>query len=133
MEKTKVGGPAIMAKCEDCSLVFQVDGSVLKNGVFTVNGNQYFLKYYDCPSCHRRHFVQVDDVASQQELARITCQLAKLSSARGKGKHIPKKQSDRFKQARQHLSDYRRALMVELTGKSAIDEAGCVHVLRFSV
>lgn len=123
----------ILAECEDCKHKFVVNGNVLKNGVYTVNGNQYFLTYYDCPSCNRRHFVQVDDVKSKQQLVGITVQFAKLTSARGRGKSIPKKQTERFKKVRQHLSDYRRALMKELTGKLATDEAGTVYVLRFSV
>lgn len=129
----KANGLSILAECEDCKHKFEVNGNVLKHGPFTVNGNQYFLTYYDCPSCSRRHFVQVDDIVSKQKLVGITVQLAKLTSARGRGKSIPKKQSEKFKKARQHLSDYRMALMTELTGKSAIDEAGSVFELRFSV
>lgn len=127
------GSLSILAECESCKSKFEVNGSVLKNGIYMVSDNQYFLTYYDCPSCNRRHFVQVDDIKSKQQLVGITVQFAKLTSARGRGKSISKKQAERFKKVRQHLSDYRTALMKELTGKSATDEAGTVYVLRFSV
>ena len=129
----KPNGVSILAECEDCKCKFEVNGSIIKNAPFVVNGSQYFLTYYDCPSCNRRHFVQVDDIKSKQQLVGITVQFAKLTSARGRGKSISKKQAEKFKKIRQHLSDYRTALMKELTGKSATDEAGNTFVLRFSV
>ena len=52
---------------------------------------------------------------------------------RQKGKNISKKQSDKFKKSRQHLSDYRMNLMKEFTGKTAIDVTGIEYTLRFSI
>lgn len=124
---------SIFVECESCKYKFRVGGNDLRSEACTVNGNQYFLTYYDCPKCRRRHVVQADDAISRQKLTGVTIQLAKISSARAKGKPLSKKQSARFKKVRQDLSAYRMALMKELTGKSATDEAGTVFVLRFSV
>jgi hypothetical protein len=68
-----------------------------------------------------------------QELARITTEFRALMVKRQKGKTISKKQSDKFKKARQHLSVYRTNLMKEFTGKTVIDESGIEYILRFSV
>lgn len=127
-------GMNIMARCESCDKMFEVNNGNIKNREFEVNGQSIFLTYYDCPKCGRRHFVQVDDIKSKQMLVGITIQFAKLSSARGRGKSIPKKQSERFKKTRQDLSDYRMTLMKEFTGKLVHDsEAGTDFELRFSI
>ena len=129
-----VNGIRFTAECEDCKRKFEVNGTILKNREFEVNGRSIFLTYYDCPDCGRRHFVQVDDVSSKQELTRVSIEFAKLTAAKRKGKAIPQKRSERFKKARQHLSDYRMALMKELTGKLIYDsETGTNFELRFSV
>ena len=91
------------------------------------------MTYYDCPNCGRRHFVQIDDVSSLQELVRVTNEFKSLAIKRQKGKTISKKQSDKFKKSRQHLSDYRINLMKEFTGKIAVDETGAEYTLRFSI
>lgn len=128
----------LMFECEDCKKKFPVTqdqgpNSLTHKKEFKSNGQSIFLTYYDCPHCGKRHFVQIDDANSMQELVKVTNQFRSLTVKRQKGKNIPKKQSDKFKKARQHLSDYRMTLMKEFTGKSATDEAGVEYVLRFSV
>lgn len=123
----------IMAQCEDCGTKFVVDGGVIQRVAASVDGLQYFLTYYDCPRCGRRHFVQVDDVKSQQTLVRLTCEMAKLRNVRAKGKSFNKKQQRDFNAIRDDLSKYRNVLMKQLTGKQATDAAGNTYVLRFSV
>lgn len=128
----------LMFECEKCKEQFPVSGEQAPNSLnhkkeFKVNGLSIFLTYYDCPHCGKRHFVQIDDVNSLQELERITIEFRKLSIMRIKDKPISKKQSEKFKKSRQHLSDYRMNLMKEYTGKIAVDVAGIEYVLRFSI
>ncbi len=128
----------LMFECEDCKKKFPITGEQAPNSLthkkeFKSNGQSIFLTYYDCPHCGKRHFVQIDDINSLQELVRVTKEFKSLMIKRQKGKTISKKQSDKFKKSRQHLSDYRMNLMKDFTGKLAIDETGTEHVLRFSV
>lgn len=128
----------LMFQCENCKKNFPVSSEQAPNSLthkkeFISNGQSIFLTYYDCPHCGKRHFVQIDDKSSLQELVRVKNEFTKLAVARKKGKEIPKKQSDKFKKSRQHLSDYRTSLMKEFTGKTITDENGKVYVLRFSV
>lgn len=127
-----------MFQCEDCGKRFPVSQDQAPNSLthkkeFKSNGQSIFLTYYDCPSCGRRHFVQIDDEQSLQELTRIKNEFIKLSVRKRKGKAISKRQSENFKKARQHLAEYRTKLMEGYTGKSAIDETGMEYILRFSV
>lgn len=128
----------LMFECEECKKKFPVTQDQAPNSLthkkeFKSNGQSIFLTYYDCPHCGKRHFVQIDDASSLQELVRVTNEFKSIMVKRQKGKTISKKQSDKFKKSRQHLSDYRMNLMKEFTGKSAIDDAGAVYILRFSV
>lgn len=127
-------GLNIMARCEGCEKVFEVNYGNIKNREFDVNGRSIFLTYYDCQSCGRRHFVQIDDAKSKQMLVGVSVKFAKMAAMKNKGKSIPKKQSEKFKKTRQNLSDYRTTLMKEFTGKLVHDsEAGTDFELRFSV
>lgn len=128
----------LMFECEDCKKKFPVTqgqgpNSLTHKREFKSNGQSIFLTYYDCPHCGKRHFVQIDDISSLQELVRVTGEFRSLMVKRQKGKTISKKQSEKFKKSRQHLSDYRMNLMKEFTGKIAVDETGIEYVLRFSV
>lgn len=128
----------LMLECEDCKQKFPVTQDQAPNSLthkkeYKSNGQSIFLTYYDCPNCGRRHFVQIDDVSSLQELVRVTNEFKSLAIKRQKGKTISKKQSDKFKKSRQHLSDYRINLMKEFTGKIAVNETGAEYTLRFSI
>ena len=105
-----------------------------KKEFFDVNGESIFLTYYDCPSCGRRHYVQIDDANSIDQLKEIKRMFISLMIAKHKDKKISKKQSAKFKKARQNLSDYRMKLMKEYTGKLVrSDETESYSELRFSV
>lgn len=137
MESKKDFG--ILFQCEECGKRFPVSQEEAPNSLthkkeFTILGESIFLTYYDCPSCGRRHYVQIDDVSSLQELTRIKNEFVKLSLRRRKGKAISKKQSENFKKARQHLAEYRNNLMKKYTGSHVINEnIGCFEELRFSI
>ena len=125
-------------ECENCKKRFPVTGDQAPNSLthkreFKVNEQSIFLTYYDCPNCGKRHFVQIDDATSLEELKSVTSEFIKLTAMRKKNKKIPKKQSDKFKKARQHLSDYRMNLMKEFTGKVIYDVTGIEYELRFSI
>ena len=128
----------LMVECEDCKKRFPVSSNVAANSIthkkeFKVNGQSIFLTYYDCPHCGKRHFVQIDDTNSMQELARVSSEFVKLNVAMKRGKRISKRQSEKFKESRQHLAEYRMNLMKEYTGKVVIDVTGIPYTLRFSV
>lgn len=130
---------SLLVECEDCKTKFRISAGEAVNAVthkkeFNVNGQSIFLTYYDCQSCGRRHYVQIDDKTSLNKLREVSQQFVKLSIAKKKGKDIPQKQSAKFKKARQNLSDYRMNLMKEYTGKLIHDnETDSDFELRFSV
>lgn len=130
---------SLLVECEDCKTKFRISAGEVVNAVthkkeFNVNGQSIFLTYYDCPSCGRCHYVQIDDKTSLNKLREVSQQFVKLSVAKKKGKDIPQKQSAKFKKARQNLSDYRMNLMKEYTGKLIHDnETDSDFELRFSV
>lgn len=132
----------LMVECETCKHKFEIsseEGAIIKSHVnhkkeFKVNGKSIFLTYYDCPSCGRRHYVQIDDTISLDKLKEVQMMFIKLSVMKHKGKEISKKQSAKFKKARQDLSDYRMKLMKEYTGKLIRNnETESDFVLRFSI
>lgn len=129
----------LLVECEDCKHKFEITSneaaySITHKKEFNANGQSIFLTYYDCPKCGRRHFVQIDDVKSKQELTKVSLEFIRLAAAKKKGKVIPKKKSEKLKKAQQHLSEYRRTLMKEFTGKLIYDsETGTEFELRFSV
>jgi DNA-directed RNA polymerase subunit RPC12/RpoP len=130
---------SMAVECEECKHRFKITpddeaGSVQFKREFFVNEQSIFLTYYDCPSCGRRHFVQIDDKVSLEKLNETKKLFVKLSIMKRKGREIPIKQSAKFKKARQHLSDYRMNLMKQYTGKLIHDnETDSDFVLRFSV
>ena len=127
----------LMVECEDCKYKFAIGSDQAPNSLtnkkeYKVDGQSIFLTYYDCPSCGRRHFVQIDDVNSLKILKEVTTQFTKLAIKRKQDKNIPQKQSARFNKTRKHLSNYRTNLMKEYTGKLICDN-GTNFELRFSV
>lgn len=128
----------LMFECENCKKRFPVSSEQAPNSLthkkeFKVNEQSIFLTYYDCPHCGKRHFAQIDDTTSLQELVKVTEEFRKIIAMQRKGKNISKKQSDHFKKSRQHLSDYRNNLMKEFTGKTITDVTGIEYTLRFSI
>lgn len=126
---------SFMAECESCKHRFEICSvNINHKKKFTVNGKSIFLTYYDCPSCGRRHFVQIDDMTSIQKMKEVQKMFSKLSIMKLDGKEISKKQSAEFKKARQYLSDYRMNLMKEYTGKLIRNnETESDFELRFSI
>lgn len=130
---------SLLVECEDCKEKFRITSGEAANHLshkkeFKVKGQSIYLTYYDCPSCGRRHYVQIDDAYSLNLLKDVSRQFIKLAVAKKKDKEIPQKQSAKFNKSRQYLSDYRKNLMKQFTGKSIHnDETDSDFVLRFSV
>lgn len=142
----KLNNMPFMVECEACKYRFEFyagdnpgEGNSVKAYVnyrkeFNVNGKSIFLTYYDCPNCGRRHFVQIDDATSLEKFEKVKGMFIKLAIMKHKGKEVPKNQSDKFKKARQDLSDYRMKLMKEYTGKLIRNnETESDFELRFSI
>ena len=129
----------LMFECEDCKNKFPIGSNEAPNSLthkkkFVSEGKLIFLTYYDCPSCGKRHYVQIDDAFSLGQLEKVKKMFIKLSVMKRNGKEISRKQSAKFKNARQHLSDYRMNLMKEYSGKLIrSDETESYTELRFSV
>lgn len=130
---------SLLVECEDCKEKFRIASGEVTNRLshkkeFKVKGQSIYLTYYDCPSCGRRHYVQIDDAYSLNLLKDVSRQFIKLAVAKKKDKEIPQKQSAKFNKSRQHLSDYRMKLMKQYTGKSIHnDETDSNFILRFSI
>lgn len=125
----------MMVECEDCKEKFTIDkDNVTFKKEFKLNEQSIFITYYDCPRCGRRHYVQIDDSVSLEKLEEVQRQFVSLSVLRRRGKKVSKKRSDKFKESRMSLNEYRNALMKEYTGKLLHDdETDKDFKLRFSV
>lgn len=130
-------GMSLMVECEDCCEKFELsstNSSVVHKRKYDVNGQSIFLSYYDCPKCGRRHFVQIDNQATLNELREVERLFVKLAVAKKKGKQPPQSQSAKFKRTREHLGDSRKQLMNQYTGKLLHDsETDSDFTLKFSV
>ncbi len=139
MNKQSENKFTLLVQCEDCKKRFRIGEECAPNSLnhkkeYKVNGQSIFLTYYDCPNCGRRHFVQIDSLDTLNELKDITKQFTKLSIIKKEGKEVSKKQSARFKKAREHLSQNRIELMKKYTGKLIHDnETDSDFELRFSI
>lgn len=127
----------LMFECEVCKKIFPVSNEQTPNSLthkkeYIINNKKIFLTYYDCPYCGKRHFVQIDDENSLQQLTKVKKQFISFAAMRKKDKIISKRQSEDFKKARQNLSVYRTNLMKEFTGKILTDNSGMKYILRFT-
>ena len=122
--------------CEKCGNKFIVSKNKLQNKEYALeNGMQVKITSYDCPSCGKRHYVQIDNVKTLEQLKDVTKQMNKLANYKRCGNQVPQKQSAKFKKTREHLAQSRNNLMKEFTGKNVIDAESGIEVfdLRFSV
>lgn len=132
-------GLSLMAECEGCGMKFRISsqeavGHVQHKKEYQAKGRSIFLTYYDCPSCGRRHFVQIDDKHTLDILKSNQRMFAKLAAKRTKDKSIPKSQSDKYKKQTKYLRSCRMNLMKEFTGVILHDdETDTNFELRFSI
>lgn len=125
----------MVTECVDCKQKFEITNkNTTHKKKYKIEGQSIFLTYYDCPSCGRRHYVQIDDEVSLRKLNETKRQFVTLAIAKKKGKEVSKKQLAKFKKARQDLSDYRINLMREYSGKFVHDaEISTTFELRFLI
>lgn len=136
MDKNKYKQMTLLVECENCKQKFQVgeQNAVTHKRKFVVEDEVIYLTYYDCPSCGRRHFVQIDNDKTLQQLNDVTSRFKSLSVKRIKDQQISRKQSARFEKARKYLANNRIELMKKYTGKLVHDnETDSDFELRFSV
>lgn len=132
-------GLSLMVECEGCGMKFRISsneavGHVQHKKEYQAKGRSIFLTYYDCPSCGRRHFVQIDDNRTLEILKTNQRMFAKLAAKRTRDKAIPKSQSDKYKKQTKHLRNCRTELMKEFTGVILHDdETDTSFELRFSI
>ena len=138
--KLNVGkGIKMLAECENCKKQFDITShnenkSITHKREYKVNGRSIYLTYYDCPSCGRRHFVQIDDKQTLELLKSNRKLFCKLSKKRINDVDIPKKQSDKYKKQTTHLRERRNILMRDFTGVMLHDDdTDKDFELRFSV
>lgn len=132
--ETKNNPMSILVECEDCKNKFSVNKDNLNQREFTINEQSIFLTYYDCPSCGRRHYVQIDNWRTLSIYKDVKRQMTKLMVLRRKGKTIPQKQQAKFEKTRKHLAKIRTELMKDYTGKLIYDNETDVNFeLKFSV
>ena len=130
---------SLMVECEGCGMKFHISSSITNGHVrhkkeYKVNGRSIFLTYYDCPSCGRRHFVQIDDKRTLEILEVDRRMFTKLAAKRAKDKPISKSQLDKYGKQTKHLRNCRMELMKEFTGVILHDvETDTSFELRFSV
>ena len=129
----------LMVECEDCKKKFAISSNQGPNSLtnkkkYEIGGQSIYLTYYDCPSCGRRHFVQIDNDASLKLLKEVSSQFVKLATKKKQGKEVPQKQSAKFNKTRKYLSNYRMNLMKEYVNKIVHDEeTNSDFILRFSL
>lgn len=136
-----VGGSAmakelsLMVECEGCHSKFTlVSDNVTYRRKFDICGRSIFLTYYDCQSCGRRHFVQIDDNQTLEIMKVNKRTFTKLAAKRANNRDIPQKQLDKYKKQTKHLRNRRMELMKEFTGIMLHDdETDNDFELRFSV
>lgn len=129
----------LMVECEKCKYKFaigqeQAPNSITNKKEYKVKGQSIFLTYYDCPSCGRRHYVQIDDAESLRKLNEAKKLFVELAKKKKMGKEVSKKQLAKFDKARKDLSEYRTKLMKQFTDVEIFEEIKDEYVkLKFSV
>lgn len=124
-------------ECESCSNKFYLgnDGVKINYDVpfKTIDGRSIFITYYDCPECGRRHYVQVDNVRTNQIKKEAFIMFRKLSKKRLSDKDIPVQQNEKFKKLNKKLEDYRFNLKKEFNNQMVVSTDGKEVELHFSM
>lgn len=118
-----MNGLSFKTECSDCKTSFDVSkDKVVFNQPFKVkDGQTIFLTYYVCPKCGHRHYSQIDDKTTS-ELRKDTSKVgAKLFAISRKGKHVPKKQKEKFDREQRRLTLLRTQLVKQYEGETVTD------------
>ena len=126
-----------MIKCQKCNEALSISRENIKKDKATFKDGDSIslvdLTYFECPSCGKRHFVQIDNAETKGLLLEVVRVFAKLSKMRKQGKSI-KKKSGKYKKANGDLDKARNKLMKEYSGKTVhLEELNQDVILEFSV
>lgn len=110
----------MLAKCEECSTNIEVNSSTIrKEEVVSCDDNKMLIIiYYDCPTCGRRHIVQIDDIITSKLLRELTKMIGKASRKKKRHDLLTDKEVTKINKTRADLAAKRFELMKTYQGKS---------------
>lgn len=107
---------SIVRQCTNCKGLVEISSSDLnKIKIDIKSGKSIWLTYFDCPFCSKTHFVQIDDVRTNNLLAEMGKVFASFIKARKYG-HKTKKQSAKYHSINRDLNEIRKDLQKEYSG-----------------
>ena len=124
----------VKVKCDNCDNLVNLssDGEILKHKVKHVcEGETIYLTYFDCPKCHKRFYVQIDNDSTLMKYKQCYSLMVKLSANRKQHKPVNHNKSGKFKDLRAKLSTERFELVRKYDGKMVCDERN--NVSKFTL
>lgn len=136
MSKIKDKRMSALYECEKCKSTIDIRDN-LHQVEYTPVGNKdikMLITYYDCPSCNKRHYVQIDDSTSILLLRGVISKFGKFIKKKKRGKSISEKDRVNYKDDQKSLADYRHELMRLYNGSVFINsETNVTETVRFSI
>lgn len=112
---------SVSIECMDCKNSFEANADNVKVMNVLSKDNTLKVIYVDCPSCGRRHFVQIDSDETDRLKVQNLLMFKKLSKKKLSCKSIGKRESESFKGLREKLLNLRAELMKEYEGQTVTD------------
>jgi len=120
----------ITFECHKCKVSQKESPINVKTEHANFNGQTIELKYYDCPVCRARNFVQADNKFSQKLLTDCNKMIRNQMLLNSMGKSG--KQSGKMKKMQIHLRKVRNTLLKELSGNQ-ISTGEIVHFVTYEI
>lgn len=120
----------IVFECHNCKVSQKEKPINVKSEKVVFNGQPIDLKYYDCPVCRARNFVQADNKISSKLLSDCAKQIRIQMLLNAKGK--AGKQSGKAKKSQSHLRKIRNALQSMLDGKQ-VNTGEILHFVPYRI
>ena len=111
----------VAIECMGCKESFEANIENVKQKEYEYEGNKVKIVYVDCPSCNRRHYVQIDNEESDRLKVNNLLMFKKLSKKKLSDKRVTKTENKTFKSLRNQLLDLRTELMKEYEGRTVTD------------
>ena len=136
MEKEKLNSFSV--RCHECGYTLPVKSgmSSFKYGAEykDKDGQSIWLTYFDCPSCCKRHYVQIDDSTSKEYLQKATSMFNRYAAMRKRGCMPTKRQIARLDNIKSRLSSIRLELTQKYSDKELYNVSDCKwESIKFSV
>lgn len=115
----------VKIKCNNCDsfINLSVNSDIIKHKVKHVcEGDVIYLTYFDCPTCGKRFYVQIDNDSTLMKYKQCYSLMVKLSVNRKQHKPVNHNKSGKFKDLRAKLSAERFELARKYYGKMVCDE-----------